>query len=280
MPQQFKRGRLGNPEMDYMREHVVKDGVDAVAKALNRDPHMVREWVRDNMAMEIQNGEVIPLEEVAIRKDFMTSPEWQELKDEFTESECAYFLHRYGKLINQFKGDVLPTEETQIFFLIKFEILLNRNLKSRQRALTDIERIQAELTKIYARQQLNEHDKERASNLEKQLVSTRETENNKTGEFVKLSEKHSAIMKELKATRDQRISKIENAKESFLGLIKALQEENYREHEGKGMEIMNLAMLKEKKRLGSNHKYADGTIDKPLLSVDTIGEAENVNYAE
>jgi hypothetical protein len=39
-------------------------------------------------------------------------------------------------------------------------------------------------------------------------------------------------MKDLKATRDQRISKIESSKESYLGLLKQLQMEEERETEG------------------------------------------------
>ena len=41
---------------------------------------------------------------------------------------------------------------------------------------------------------------------------------------------------------------------------------------GVEMEKMKLAMLKEKERLGSYHKYEDGQVDQPFLTPDTVKE--------
>jgi hypothetical protein len=40
------------------------------------------------------------------------------------------FLYHWGRIISQFKDDVLPTEELQIIDTIKLDILMNRILRT------------------------------------------------------------------------------------------------------------------------------------------------------
>lgn len=81
-------------------------------------------------------------------------------------------------------------------------------------------------------------------------------------------------MRELKATRDQRISRIDAAGGSLLDIFKALQHEDAQARTGRTMNLMSMAMDKEKNRLSELHKYADGGLDQPLLTPENVIVAE------
>lgn len=275
----IKRGRLSHEEMNYIRENVKELGAFEVGKKLNRSQNLVEDFAKsEGIIFEDESTDDIQVIQAALNKELRNSLEWEALKQEFTEQECDYFGHRFGKLMAQFKEDVLATEETQIFQLIKFEILMQRNLKGAKRAAGDIRRMENELTKIFAEYEnidMPDNTRNLVLNIENQLLSARSAQNSKSTEFVKLQEKHSALLKELKATRDQRISKIENSSKDILGLLKAMQDGKFRASEGRQQALVNLAVDKESKRLGEYHQYEDGVVDRPILTCDTVGEQDD-----
>jgi hypothetical protein len=274
---QLKRGRWGIDEMSYMQENAGKLPLAEMAEHLNRDSETIKRWIRENMSLDVGiDGEPVTLEENEIRNELRASPEWEELQEQFVEQELRRFEHKYTKLMSQFRNDVMPTEEMQIFHLIKFDILMDRNLKSRARAVQDINRIEKDIEDISNqypnRKSMDDDVRNRLLNLQNQLLASQQAEQSKTTEYVKLSEKHSALMKELKGTRDQRITKAENSKKTFIELLKELQDEEIRRLAGEDMELMELAMNTERKRLSASHQYVDDTYDQPLLTPDTVGE--------
>lgn len=273
-----KRGRLSHEEMNYIRENVKELGPTEVGKKLNRSQPLIEDFAKSEGIIyeEALEDDKLVIQ-AQLNKELRTSPEWEALKQEFTENECDYFGHRFGKLMSQFKEDVLATEETQIFQLIKFEILMQRNLKGAKRASSDIRRMESELTKIFAEHEgtdMPDNTRNLVLNVENQLLSARSAQSSKSTEFVKLQEKHSALLKELKATRDQRISKIESSSKDILGLLKAMQDAKFRVQEGRQQALVNLAVEKEEGRLGEYHTYEDGVVDRPILSADTVGEQD------
>jgi hypothetical protein len=75
----------------------------------------------------------------------------------------------------------------------------------------------------------------------------------------------------MKGTREQRIKRLEDSKQSFTSWVaNLLQSPDLMKKYGIEMEKMRVAMKKEEERLSSFHKYEDGTIDQPLLSPDTV----------
>ena len=93
---------------------------------------------------------------------------------------------------------------------------------------------------------------------------------NYTNEYTKLLNEQQKISKDLKATREQRIKRIEDGKSSWTGLIRMLEDEETREKEGRQMEIISMATEKYKQQLSNYHSFQDNTIDKPLLTPDTV----------
>jgi hypothetical protein len=278
MSDKLKRGRWSKIELKIITEQAGKIPVEEIAASLSRDVETVKNWIRENLAIDVSGDEPVPLTEHEIRNELKSTPDWEELKEQFVEKELQLFEYKYGKMMAQFKpyGDVLPTEETQIFLLIKLEILMNRNLKGRARALQDIERLEKEIGKIYEEysartgKSMDDQVRDRLTNLENQLISSKDAEGSKTREYVDLSAKHSTLMREMNPTRDQRISRIENAKGSFLDLLKSLENDEIRKREGEDMEIMKLAVDVERNRLSSSHQYVDDSIDTPLLTPEAV----------
>jgi len=79
------------------------------------------------------------------------------------------------------------------------------------------------------------------------------------------------MLKDLKATREQRIKRLEDSKQTFIGWVRNLMSNpEARRQMGNDMEKMRLAMEVEKERLSEYHQYEDGKIDQPFLTPDTV----------
>ena len=115
-----------------------------------------------------------------------------------------------------------------------------------------------------------ERDIARLTNLETQLSFARNSIANYTNEYTKLLNEQQKISKDLKATREQRIKRIEDGKSSWIGLIRMLEDEQIREREGKEMEILKHATEKSRKELVEYHEYEDGVVDRPFLTPEDI----------
>ena len=214
-------------------------------------------------------------ERFQIKKELRQSESWRVLKQEFSDEELRFFEEGYVKLMRQFRADVLATEETQIFMAIKLELLMSRNLQQRKKALEDIVRLE-DMQRDHLGafggdvHQMSDQDKAFSLNLENQLLQAKQAEQSRTTEYGKLQERHDALMKGLKATRDQRIKQIEQSKTSFLGVIRMLQDRDRQEAEGREIELTRMAADKEYVRLGRPIRYDDGNYDSPILSADTV----------
>ncbi len=271
-----KRGRLSQKERAYIAKNATSMSYEQIANKLNRTVEVVREAAKLSAPADaVARNEGLEEDKVAIRQELRSSESWKRLKDELTQEELVLFEEEYVKLMSQFKGDVLATEEIQIMQAIKFDILMSRNLRARQKAIIDIKKLETIQEKLLAKfggniEALDESDKNFIITLESQLQAAKAAEQDRTSEYVKLQDRHESLMKTLKATRDQRIKQIESSKVSFLGFLKMLAERDKQESEGRQLELMKLATDKEMDRLGRPHKFEDGNEDSPILCSETV----------
>lgn len=264
-----RKGRPGSPEITYIKQlHSEGMTIQEIAKQVNRTEEAVLNIVAPKSKVE----ESI----VEIATELETSPEWKMLQGEFSAEELNYFKHRYAKYVKQFQNDVLATEETQIFQVIKLEILMNRNLKGSKSSLQHIAKLERVLTTLYEKypdfSDAPDSEKQTALTLESQLLTSKSAHQTKSTEFVKLQDKHSALFKELKATREQRIRNVSDQQHTFLGLLRQFQDEDWRKKEGRQLALAQAAGIKAYDDLGKHHKYADGQIDQPILSEETVND--------
>ena len=126
------------------------------------------------------------------------------------------FTYHWGRIIGQFRDDVLPTEELQVIDAIKLEILMNRALKEQQSTMKDIEHIEG-VVKAEKDKHIADQDRDYIINLERQLAIYRASIETLSKDYKELGTKKSGMLKDLKATREQRVKRLEDSKQSFAG---------------------------------------------------------------
>ena len=271
-----KRGKLSIDEENYIRENVSDLSIEQIAEAINRTVKPVERYIIEN------NLGVSTLTEQANNNTLLiklhSKTFWPEIERQFDETtgELEYFESTWIGLVKQFREDVLPAEELQIKQFITIDILINRSMKERKRHIQETERLQREVENEYKLPE-EARDIAKLANMETQLSFARNSIANYTNEYTKLLNEQQKISKDLKATREQRIKRIEDGKSSLVGLIRMLEDEEIIEREGREMEIMNMATQKTKKELRELFTYADDNVDHPLLNCDTMIEDEKTD---
>lgn len=274
----IKKGQLSNAEKGFIRASSIKMRPGQIAERLNRSEKQVLTYLTEHSLVPVDapsnpEGET-DQSLLEARHKLRQTMAWKQLKDELDDDELLYFEEKYSQYMTQFREDVLVTEETQIFLVIKLEIMMHRNSKAKKNANQDIARL-SKLRDNFLRRyddpsMMDESDRDYVMGIETQIQACKSAESARSTEFIKLEEKHQALLKDLKATRDQRVSRVESSKETFLGTIRRLQNEDEREFTGRHMELLRNAADREGKRLGSAHSFEDGAEDLPVLNAETI----------
>src|SRR5207245_985168 len=147
-------------------------------------------------------------ERTTIKQELKSSRAWQQLRSEFEDEEVAYIEEQYVAYMTQFRDDVHASENTQIILAIKYEVLMSRNLKAKKEAGKDLERLVEIRTDFLdglgGRAPEGESDQQFMLSLESQVNAAKAAMQSASKEFNELEARHQALMKDLKATRDQR----------------------------------------------------------------------------
>lgn len=263
-----KRGQLSLEEETFITNNFPAKTIDEIALAINRSIAPIKRYINENRLLisdEEKNDSEI------LRQKLHTKTFWKEIQRQFDEDtgELAYFEDTWIGLIKQFREDVLPAEELQIKQFITIDILINRSMKERKRHIAETDKLQKFVDKEYEKPE-EQRDIPKLANLETQLSFARNSIANYTNEYTKLLNEQQKISKDLKATREQRIKRIEDGKSSWTGLIRMLEDEIIREKEGREMEILNLATIKYRDQLEDYHTYEDKQLDRPFLTPESV----------
>ena len=261
----MKRGRISKEEESFIESNIGVLTNTEIAEKLDRDPDSVEQFIKRKFKVGLYDEE-----EAAF--DLEERPYWAELKMQFTEEELVMFKYHWSRIISQFKDDVIPTEELQVVDLIKLDLLMNRSLKSNKDNLNQIAAFEALIAEERSRD-VDQQDRDQVFNLERQCASLKASTESLNRDYRDLQDKKNKMLKDMKATREQRVKRLEDSKQSFTGWIAYLiSNPEMTKKYGAEMEKMRLAMLEEKKRLGTLHKYEDGQVDIPFLSPEVIEE--------
>jgi hypothetical protein len=259
----MKKGRISKDEERIIRRLINSVTVEDIAKKLDRDIESVDNFVKRKLGVGISNEE-------AAAYSLESRPYWSELTGQFTGEELELFKYHWSRIIAQFKDDVFPTEELQVVDVIKLEILMNRCLKSNKDNLNELELIDKMIRDERALDK-DQRDQDYLMNLERQGASLRASQESLNRDYRELQTKKASMLREMKGTREQRIKRLEDSKQSFTSWIAHLMgDPETLKRYGIEMEKMKLAMIKEKERLSAFHKYEDGQIDQPFLTPETV----------
>ena len=265
----MKKGRFSKKEQQFIEQNCEAMPLEELAAALDRDPESVGNFVKNKLGHGISRQAQKALNAAY---DLKNRPYWSDLKAQFSSQELEMFIFHWGRIISQFRDDVLPTEELQVIDAIKLELLMNRALKEQQANMMNIENFER-IIEDEKNKAPGDRDIDYIFNLERQVAVHRAAQESIARDYKYLQTKKNAMLKELKGTREQRIKRLEDSKETFASWIQALiQHPNIREDLGVEMEKMRLSMEKEKVRLSEYHKYEDGVVDQPFLTPDSVLE--------
>lgn len=207
--------------------------------------------------------------------DLKGRPYWKELKAQFSVEELDMFLYHWKQIIAQFRRDVMSTEEMQIIDLVKLEILMNRALRSQQESIETVHRLERQLK---AEEKLGtKESKEMCMSLMRQIASLNAAKESLGKDYKELQGRKSSMFKDLKATREQRVQKLESNKTTFAGLVARLVgDPDFFEAQGREMELLRMSSLKCKEQLYDYHTYGDLQLDRPILNAESVMGDENV----
>jgi acetolactate synthase small subunit len=147
---------------------------------------------------------------------------------------------------------------------------MNRILRGQQETVEKIYRLEDELQDAE-----RADDKDTAMALERQIATLRASQETMSRDFKDLQARKSALYKDLKGTREQRIKAIEDHRQTFPTLItKVMTDPKYRQDMATYIEKMRLATEKERARLSELISYEDNIPDRPLLNSDSTMKDE------
>jgi hypothetical protein len=261
----MKKGRISKEEERTIARLIDSLTVEDIAKKLDRDVESIDNFVKRKFRVGISGEE-------AAAFSLEDRPYYHELSGQFTDEELGLFKYHWSRIIAQFKDDVFPTEELQVVDVIKLELLMNRCLKSNKDNITDMSAFE-KMVKEERAVDKEDRDQDYILNLERQIAALRASQESLNRDYRELQSKKASMLREMKGTREQRIKRLEDSKQSFVSWVAHLmQDPDTMKKYGIEMEKMRLAMKKEGERLSAFHQYEDGTIDQPFLTPDTVKE--------
>lgn len=267
MATQFKRGPLTKVDIKYMRENYATLDYKDIAAILNRDPDSIKKYI-DNEIINYQSRDAKDSDDAAY--ELKHRPYWAIIKEQFTRSEQDIFLYQWAAMVTQFKSDIFATEEMQIIDYIKLDILMNRALTKKlqlERKVTDLE---DEIFKEKLKD-IPDQDTGKIMNNEALIANLLASQESMGREHKLYIEKKGQLMSSLKATRADRIERIESSKQTFKSwLANLLQDNESRSELGIKIEKMRLATENARHKLSQPHKYGDGQFDRPILNFQTV----------
>jgi len=270
MKKGMRQGKPAEEEKSQLFELYAKGmDIEEIAGKIGRRVPIIKKWIRQYHLESINKTPDKILETERILEELRKKHFWVEIKKQFTDTEIRYFESHWIALMMQFREDILPAEEMQLKQFVTIDILINRCMQERKKHMEEIDRIQKEITDEYNKPE-DMRDIARLTNLEQQKAYAQNSIGGYTTEFTKLLGEQKEINKTLKATRDQRIKRIEDSKTTFTGLLKALDDEELRRRMGDEAELMRMAKDKARDDLYQYHKYADGELDIPILTPEAV----------
>ena len=110
----MKKGRFSKNEIAYITKHHEDMSVEDMAAELDRDAESVKSFIKDKLGQSLQEKR-----EIQALYNLKGKPQWRDIQDQFNKHELQMFEYHWGRIITQFRDDVLPTEELQIIDAIK-----------------------------------------------------------------------------------------------------------------------------------------------------------------
>lgn len=191
--------------------------------------------------------------------------------------ELDVFINRWIDLYQQYKEDVVSSEEQQLNEIILLAIQLDRIRQNEVDTIQTIKRLESSIEEEYKKPE-KQRDINTLARTEQELHLARNRINNFGSQIKNINDNLKNLYTAMKSTRDQRYSKVESGKNTFAAIIRRLQDDEHRISKSREVELIRIATEKKREQLEGYHTFADGAIDVPVLnhnSAQKIIEDEN-----
>ena len=101
----MKKGRFSKTEISFITENHETLSYREIALKLNRDAYSVENFIKSKLGESLEDKK-----RIQALYDLKNRPYWEDLKGQFNEHELDMLLYHWGRIIGQFRDDVLPTE--------------------------------------------------------------------------------------------------------------------------------------------------------------------------
>lgn len=281
----FRRDRITDFELEYIRKNCFTKSDEQIAKELDRNLQSVIKYRKKIGVYKGPTGKIqtidknnYTLQQVGkkmsekqkiefFRTEMINSSFYANLKEQFTQREIDFYLEEWGSLCLQFE-DVLSTEKRQIDQYIKAFIISNRILRNIQTTEIEIDKLTKELEKYRKNHDMN--NSEEAQERDIQLMTLLQMMHGQSeamgNSWQKSEDMKNKILSELNGRRKDRVEQIGKRGSTFLGLVQQFRERETRESQGRHIELLKLAKEKKTQDWNKVITFPDGTKDCILMN--------------
>lgn len=272
-----KDKQLTEADKTFIESHYLEKDDEQLAKSLDCSKEVVRQYRLDNGLLKHSINEDKKTgktpEEIRFnehRKKFLKSPRASALKRNLNKEDFDYFANLWAGYQLQFE-DLTPTEEDMVELLILTKIRIDDNTNNLKKIKESELQIQ-EMLGNRQTQELNLQNEQDRYYYEMIMANNRLAQDaNK--DYKELVEKFEKIQRALSGTREQREAKHQIGADTFLNLVKQMNDRDIRLEAGRYNELMRLATQKQKNKYVKEHELLDGTSSNLLKS----GNEEYIN---
>ncbi len=272
-----KRGKLSTEEEQFILASKDSLTIEEIAAQINRTVDPVKRFLAEHAAPQKGMSEA-ETNDAMYRKQLKSRFYWKTLTEQFNDEELEYFTKGWIAFMVQFSGNVVHGEELEIKQWLTLEILCNRCRVERFKSIKEIDRLNKIINEEYKKE-----PELRVPELhfyEDQVAFARASMQAYSNDELKFQTQIKDIKKDLKATRIERVKKLEEGKTSFLGIVKMLEDESIRQSEGFEAAVMSLATKKAKQEYGQPHQFLDGKFARPILNNVTVNMGDDEDGTE
>lgn len=259
MNQKYKGGKLDLKEKTFIKLNSGNMTIENMSKKLNRTPSIIQAFLEEQGTGGVHVSETLDL----LRK----SHEYSLLKDELNEKELKIFEKKYSEWVGQFQDDITSSEKNQIFNAIKYEILMSKTLQRNKSIEESIAKIEKDIDYLKSNEELDDDKREqRIKDLRDYKRDIWSNLNANIGVFERHSKMYMEMLKELKASRNQRVTKTESKKGTFMSLLASMREDSQRNRIGEEAELERLAADAEGEKFKQTTEFLDGSLAEPFIT--------------
>lgn len=195
------------------------------------------------------------------QEHFKKTNKYRRLSKQYTATDLEYFAEQWAYYHVQFEN-LTQTEEDSIDLLIDYKIRIENNRKQYR----DIEMHEEEVREKLGNKVNEELDLEDEDTryLYEMMTSINKNRLDINKDLKELTEKYEKIQRSLNATREQREQHTRIGGDTFLSLVKMMNDEEKRKKIGEWNERFKLSTRQKLDRLKQDHQFDDGVVE-PLI---------------